>query len=73
LAVYRERLPNIILMDVQMPIVDGLTATRLIRKFDPGARIIIVTDCDDEETRVVASEAGTSGFAVKQDLTPLEH
>jgi CheY-like chemotaxis protein len=71
-AVYRERRPNVVLMDVRMPIMDGLVATRLIRKFDSTARIIIVTDCEDEETRAAATEAGASGFAVKQDLTTLE-
>ena len=72
LTVYRERSPNVVLMDINMPIMDGLAATRQIRRFDPGARIIIVTDCDDEETRAAASEAGASGFAIKQDLTKLE-
>jgi CheY-like chemotaxis protein len=72
LAVYREHLPDIVLMDVRMRIMDGLTATRQIRRFDPTARVIIVTDCEDEETRAAAREAGASGFAVKQDLTTLE-
>jgi two-component system response regulator HydG len=72
LAVYSEQLPNVVLMDVRMPTMDGLTATRQIRKFDPAARVIIVTDCDDEETRAAASEAGAWGYALKQDLTTLE-
>ena len=72
LAVYSEHLPDVVLMDVRMQIMDGLTATRQIRKFDPTARVIIVTDCEDEETREAAREAGASGFAVKQDLTTLE-
>jgi CheY-like chemotaxis protein len=72
LAVYSEQLPNVVLMDIRMPTMDGLTATRQIRKFDPAARVIIVTDCDDEETRAAASEAGASGYVLKQDLTILE-
>jgi CheY-like chemotaxis protein len=72
LAVYSEQRPNVVLMDVRMPIMDGLTATRQIRKFDPAARVIIVTDCDDEETRAAAREAGAWGYALKQDLTSLE-
>jgi CheY-like chemotaxis protein len=72
LAVYRKQMPNVVLMDVRMPIMDGLTATRQIRKFDPDARVIIVTDCDDEDMRAAASEAGASGYVLKQDLTTLE-
>ena len=69
---YRDHRPDIVLMDVRLPILDGIAATRLIRNFDAAARIIIVTDCDDEETRVEASEAGSCGYALKQDLTSLE-
>jgi CheY-like chemotaxis protein len=72
LAAYREHLPDLVLMDVRMPIVDGLSATRQIRMADPQARIIIVTDCDDEETRAAAREAGAWGYVLKQDLTTLE-
>jgi CheY-like chemotaxis protein len=72
LAAYREHLPDLVLMDVRMPIVDGLAATRQIRMADPQARIIIVTDCDDEETRAAAREAGAWGYVLKQDLTTLE-
>jgi CheY-like chemotaxis protein len=72
LAVYSEQLPNVVLMDVRMPTMDGLTATGQIRKFDPAARIIIATDCDDEDMRAAASKAGASGYVLKQDLTRLE-
>jgi CheY-like chemotaxis protein len=72
LAIYNEHLPDLVLMDVRMPVMDGLAATRQIRVSDPAARIIIVTDGDDEETRVAASEAGAWGYALKQDLTTLE-
>jgi CheY-like chemotaxis protein len=72
LAAYSKHLPDLVLLDVRMPIMDGLAATRQIRKAYPEARIIIVTDCDDEETRAAASEAGAWGYALKQDLTTLE-
>jgi CheY-like chemotaxis protein len=72
LAAYNEHFPDLVLMDVRMPIVDGLAATRQIRMADPQARIIIVTDCDDEETRAAAREAGAWGYVLKQDLTTLE-
>jgi CheY-like chemotaxis protein len=72
LAVYSEQLPDVVLMDVRMPTMNGLAATRQIRKADPQARIIIVTDCDDEETRAAAREAGAWAYVLKQDLTTLE-
>jgi DNA-binding NarL/FixJ family response regulator len=59
-------------MDVQMPGVDGLAATRQIIQFDAAARIVIVTDYDDDELRVAAREAGASAYVLKQDLTALD-
>jgi CheY-like chemotaxis protein len=42
LAAYEEHRPDIVLMDLRMPVVDGLMATRQIRSYDPSARIIVV-------------------------------
>jgi two-component system response regulator DegU len=58
-------------MDIRMPRMDGLTATRQIRQFHPSARIVMVTDYEDEDLRNAASEAGASGYALKQNLTDL--
>lgn len=71
LASYSEHWPDVVLMDIRMPIVDGLTATRQIRKCDPNARVIIVTDFDDPEVRSTALEAGACGYSLKQNLTDL--
>ena len=72
LKAYMELQPDLVLMDVRMPGMDGLTATRLLKKTDPSARIIIVTDYDDEEVRSAAREAGACAYALKQNLTLLE-
>ena len=72
LANYRDHAPDLVLMDVRMPIMDGLAAVKQIRRFDPVARIIMVTDYDDEELRLAASGAGAWGYTLKQNLTGLE-
>ncbi len=68
---YAEHQPDIVLMDVRMPAMDGLLATRTLRRADPDAKIIIVTDYDDDDIRVAATEAGASGYILKQNLTEL--
>jgi two-component system response regulator DegU len=71
LAAYTTIRPDLVLMDIRMPIVDGLAATRSIRGVDPNARIIIVTDYDDEQLRAAAAESGACAYFLKQNLTGL--
>jgi two-component system response regulator DegU len=71
LAAYAKHSPDVVVMDVLMPCMDGLTATRHIRQFDPSARVVIVTDYDDEELRAAVSEVGACGYALKQNLPEL--
>jgi CheY-like chemotaxis protein len=71
LAAFQEYRPDVVLMDIQMPGMDGLTATRQIRNLDPSACIVIVTDHDDDDLRQAAVEAGASDYLLKQDLMNL--
>jgi two-component system response regulator DegU len=69
LAIYENHRPDVVLMDIRMPRMDGLTATKQIREFDPSARIVIVTDYEDEDLRAAAFQAGACGYALKQELS----
>jgi DNA-binding NarL/FixJ family response regulator len=59
--------PAVILMDIRMPELDGLQATRRIMAADNGARILILTTFDLDEYVFEALKAGASGFVLKDD------
>ncbi len=70
-AAYMEFQPDWVLMDWEMKNVDGLTATRHIMAAFPEANILLVTQYDDRELRAAASDAGASGYVLKDDLLTL--
>jgi DNA-binding NarL/FixJ family response regulator len=59
--------PTVVLMDIRMPELDGLEATRRILATDKGARILILTTFDLDEYVYEALSAGASGFVLKDD------
>ena len=59
--------PTLILMDIRMPELDGLQATRRILAADPAARILILTTFDLDEYIYEALRAGASGFVLKDE------
>jgi DNA-binding NarL/FixJ family response regulator len=66
-----ETRPDVVLMDVRMPVLDGLRAAELLRDRLPDCRVLMLTTFDDEEYVVRALRAGTGGYLLK-DLPPRE-
>jgi two-component system response regulator DegU len=72
LDAYASHRPDIVLMDVRMPRMDGLTATRRLLRVFPNAKIVILTDYNDDELRIASRDAGACAYALKHNLTQLE-
>jgi two-component system, NarL family, response regulator LiaR len=64
-ALYERVRPDVVLMDLQMPHVDGPEATRRIRAIDPAARILVLTTYGTDEFIFKALRAGARGYLLK--------
>ncbi len=71
LAAYAAHRPDWVLMDLRMKNVDGIVATGRITSTFPEARVLIVTDYDDQDLRAASREAGACGYVVKENLLDL--
>lgn len=70
-SAYQAQRPDVVLMDIRMNEVDGIQATKQIKAADPEAKIVIVTDYEDDALRHSAMRAGACGYALKDNLLDL--
>ncbi|OGO25083.1 MAG: DNA-binding response regulator [Chloroflexi bacterium RBG_16_50_9] len=61
----RQLMPDVVLMDLAMPVMGGLEATRRLRKEFPGVKVLALTQYDDSEYVIPIIEAGACGFITK--------
>jgi DNA-binding NarL/FixJ family response regulator len=62
---FAELNPDLVLMDVRMPVADGIEATRKICRLSPGARILMLTTYDGDDDIYRALQAGAGGYVLK--------
>jgi DNA-binding NarL/FixJ family response regulator len=60
-----ELAPDVVLMDLRMPQVDGVEATTAIRQHHPGTKVVVLTTYADDESIIAALSAGATGYLTK--------
>ena len=65
LRLARALQPSVVLMDLQMPVLDGVAATRRLHEEQPGCRVIVLTTFDDDEMVFDGLRAGAVGYLLK--------
>ena len=71
LAAYTTHLPHWVLMDIDLPQLNGLETTRQITAAFPDAHILMVTNYDDDRLRAATPAAGARGYVLKDNLLEL--
>ena len=71
IELYVQRKPEWTIMDIKMPVMDGLEASRTILKSYPEAKIIILTQYDDPGYYELAQKMGIKAFVLKENLSDI--
>ena len=61
--------PDLVLMDVSLPLLGGLEATRLIREGTPGTKVVLLLEDDNREYREAANASGASAYLAKVNMS----
>lgn len=69
LELYKELEPDIVVMDIVMPISNGIKATAQIKKYDPDSKVVIVTGVKQREQKKKAAAAGADDY-LEKPVTP---
>jgi len=67
-ALAREQRPDVILMDIEMPVMDGIEATEAIREVVPGTRVIVLTGSAATQDVSRARRAGAAAYVTKDQI-----
>ena len=70
-AAAREHAPDVVLLDLAMPVLDGVAALPRLREAAPGARVIVLTSFGEDDRLFTALRAGATGYLLK-DVEPAE-
>jgi DNA-binding NarL/FixJ family response regulator len=70
-SAYLKFQPDWVVMDVRMPRVGGIAATRMLKKAFPQAQVVMLSKHSDEDIQAATREAGACGYLLKDDLSVL--
>jgi NarL family two-component system response regulator LiaR len=71
LAILRDAVPDVVLMDLVMPGIDGIETTRRVTELSPTTKVIVLTSFADDEKVFPAIKAGAAGYLLK-DIEPIQ-